>query len=164
MKYNNESVLRQNRTIDESVALELLRTGEYGVLSMADVDGGGYGVPLNYAWDGEDAIYMHCAVEGRKLRNIAADPRVTFAIMGPTHVIPEKFTTERSSIVLHGRATAGLSDEEKMKALMLLVEKFCSNVMEKGRAYAEATIKSGRVEIIRLDVDYYTGKGKLGMV
>ncbi len=163
MKYDNQSVARQNRTIDEATALELLRTAEYGVLSMKDIDGGGYGIPLNYVWDGADTIFMHCATEGRKLRNIAACPKVTFAIMGPTHIIPEHFTTERSSIVLWGEARTALSDDERREALRLLVEKFCPNVLEEGRKYADATIEKRRVEIIRMDVAYFTGKGKLGM-
>ena len=34
---------------------------------MQDVDGSGYGVPLNYVWDGNHSIYIHCAPEGHKL-------------------------------------------------------------------------------------------------
>ena len=55
MKYVNDTVRRQDRLMDEERALELLRESEYGVLSMQDVDGSGYGVPLNYVWDGD-----HC--------------------------------------------------------------------------------------------------------
>ena len=32
---------------------------------MAKDDGGrGYGMPLNYVWDGADALYIHCAPDG----------------------------------------------------------------------------------------------------
>jgi uncharacterized protein len=34
MKYNNDNVRRQDRLLAEDEARELLRTGEYGVLSM----------------------------------------------------------------------------------------------------------------------------------
>ena len=64
MKYVNDTVRRQDRLMDEERALELLRESEYGVLSMQDVDGSGYGVPLNYVWDGDHSIYIHCAPEG----------------------------------------------------------------------------------------------------
>ena len=47
MKYVNDRVRRQDRLMDEARALELLREGEYGVLSMV-ADGGGYGVPVNF--------------------------------------------------------------------------------------------------------------------
>ena len=68
MKYVNDTVRRQDRLMDEERALELLRESEYGVLSMQDVDGSGYGVPLNYVWDGDHSIYIHCAPEGHKLQ------------------------------------------------------------------------------------------------
>ena len=67
MKYVNDTVRRQDRLMDEDRARELLRTSEYGVLSMADTDGTGYGIPVNYVWDGADSIYIHCAPEGHKL-------------------------------------------------------------------------------------------------
>ena len=49
MKYVNDRVRRQDRLMDETRALELLREGEYGVLSIV-ADGGGYGVPVNFVW------------------------------------------------------------------------------------------------------------------
>ena len=76
MRYDNATVRRQDRLLSEERALELLREGEYGVLSMASAEGG-YGVPINYAIEG-DTIYLHCALEGRKLRAIAIDQRVSF--------------------------------------------------------------------------------------
>ena len=40
MKYVNNRVRRQDRLMDEQRALELLRDGEYGVLSMVYHDAG----------------------------------------------------------------------------------------------------------------------------
>lgn len=61
MNYQNDSVRRQDRLLDQPEATELLRRGEYGILCMQRPEGGGYGVPLNYVWDEADAIYIHCA-------------------------------------------------------------------------------------------------------
>ena len=66
MKYVNETVRRRDRLLDEERALELLKDGEYGVLSMVS-EGGGYGIPVNFVWDGKNSAYIHCAPEGRKL-------------------------------------------------------------------------------------------------
>ena len=52
MKYVNNRVRRQDRLMDEQRALELLRDGEYGVLSMV-ADDAGYGIPVNFVWDGD---------------------------------------------------------------------------------------------------------------
>ena len=65
MKYVNETVRRQDRLLNEERALQLIRDSEYGVLSMVADDGGAYGLPLNYVWDGEHSLYIHCAPEER---------------------------------------------------------------------------------------------------
>ena len=85
MNYQNDSVRRQDRLLDQPEATELLRRGEYGILCMQRPEGGGYGVPLNYVWDEADAIYIHCAPEGRKLHCLRECDRVTFCIVGKTH-------------------------------------------------------------------------------
>lgn len=56
-------IRRKDRILDELRARELLVEGEYGFGAMVNVDGGGYGLPLNYAVEG-DAIYFHCVPEG----------------------------------------------------------------------------------------------------
>ena len=56
MKYVNDRVRRQDRLMDEERALELLREGEYGVLSMV-ADNAGYGIPVNFVWDGDHSVY-----------------------------------------------------------------------------------------------------------
>jgi len=84
MKYVNKTVCRQDRLMDEARAIELLSTSEYGVLSMVDQDGTAYGVPLNFVWDGESSIYMHCAPEGRKLEALEKNPNVRIVAVEPT--------------------------------------------------------------------------------
>ena len=109
MKDVNDTVRRQDRLMDEERALELLRESEYGVLSMQDVDGSGYGVPLNYVWDGDHSIYIHCAPEGHKLQALEHHPLVSFCIIGRVHLLPRNFTTEYESVILRGEAHIHLS-------------------------------------------------------
>ena len=118
MEYNNNDVRRQDRLFSEDEARELLRNGEYGVLSMVDGNGDegvAYGVPVSYVWDGDDALYVHCAKEGRKLRCLSGNARVSFCVVGQTRVIPDKFTTAYQSIVLECRAATGLADDERRR-------------------------------------------------
>lgn len=158
MEYNNESVRRQDRLLDKPTALQLLETGEYGVLSLQAENGGGYGIPINYVWDGHHYIYLHCAPEGRKLRCICLDNRASFCIVGKTHVLPGKFTTEYESIVLQCIACTHLSDLEKMEALRLFLDKYSSDDKIIGMKYAEKSFH--RTEIIRLDILEISGKCK----
>ena len=157
MRYDNSGVRRQDRLLDESRARELLATGEYGVLSLADVSGP-YGIPVNFVWNGRDAIYIHCAPVGRKLVCIDRDERVSFCIVGKTELRPAQFTTGYESIVLTCRARHNLPPEERMEALEALLGKYSPDDREIGRIYARKSF--ARTEIIRLDIDRWSGKSK----
>ena len=105
MPYDNSAVRRQDRLLDEARARELLAGSRFGVLSLVDGDGA-YGIPVNYVWDGDDSLYVHCAPDGRKLRCIDRRDRVSFCVVGATEVCPAQFTTAYESIVLDCRAAA----------------------------------------------------------
>lgn len=157
MIYDNSAVRRQDRLLDEASARELLAGGEYGCLSLADADGA-YGIPVNYAWDGGASIYLHCAPDGRKLRCIDRDDRVSFCVVGRTSVRPAQFTTAYESIVLACRARRGLPPAERMRALELLLAKYSPACRDTGRRYAEKSF--ARTEIVRLDIVTWSGKTK----
>lgn len=158
MKYTTSNIRRQDRLLDEGQALHLLKNSEYGVLSVQAENGGAYAVPVNYAWDGGSSLYIHCAPEGRKLRCIDACNRVSFCVVGRTKILPAKFSTEYESIVLSCTAIRNLQADERMKALMLLLEKYSPGEMESGRKYAEKSFD--RTEVIRLDISEWSGKSK----
>ena len=158
MKYVNDAIRRQDRLMDEERALELLRHSEFGVLSMQDIDGGGYGVPLNYVWDGGNSIYIHCSPEGHKLQALERNPKVSFCIIGNVHLLPSKFTTEYESVILKGIAHIHLSEEERMGALHMLVDKLSSQFKAIGYKYSEKSFY--RVALIRVDFTEYSGKCK----
>ena len=159
MRYDNSHVRRQDRLLPEEAALDLLRHGEYGVLSMkAGPESVVYGIPVNYVWDGLHTIYIHCASEGRKLRLIEAEPEVSFCIVGRTNVLSSKFTTEYESVVLDCTARTGLPEEERHLALELFIGKYSPLDIETGLAYIEKSFR--RTEIIRLDINDFSGKTK----
>ena len=87
MEYTNQDVRRQDRLLDEARAFEILKEGEFGILSMRTEEGdGAYGIPINYVWDRGNSIYIHCAPVGRKLRCIDACPNVSFCVTGRSKV------------------------------------------------------------------------------
>ncbi len=159
-RHDNSSVRRQDRLLQRQEAERVLREAEYGVLSMVeernDGETGGYGVPLSVVWDGEGSIYFHCAREGHKLECLRRNPRVSLCVVGRTQVIPERFTTEYESVVVRGRACAGLSDEERMKVLEMIVEKYAPGFEESGKKMAGQSF--GRTEIVRIDIETISSK------
>lgn len=157
MRYDNSGVRRRDRLMDESRALELLKTAEFGVLSMADGEQP-YGLPLNYVWDGADSIYIHCAPVGRKLEILKRNPQVSFCIVGGVHLMPGQFTTEYQSVILEGTARMGLPPEERQHALELLVGKLSADFRAVGNSYIAKSFH--RTEIIRVDFTTFSGKRK----
>lgn len=156
ISYDNSSVRRQDRLLEESVAIDLLRSGEYGFLAMA-TEQGGYGVPMNYAV-ADDVIYMHCAVSGRKLRAIEYDNRVSFVVVGKTQLCPSDLTTKYQSVIAEGGARVVTSDEERAVALKLIVEKYAPQ-------YASAAAKAmeislSRTVIVAVKIERLAGKQK----
>ena len=68
-----------NISNDNKRIYEILKEGEYGILSMvADNGDNAYGVPLNYVWDRGNSIYIQCSPVGKKLRCIDANHNVSF--------------------------------------------------------------------------------------
>ncbi len=158
MKYINDTIRRQDRLLDEERAMGILRTAEYGIVSMIDDGEQAYGIPVNFIWDGGDKIYIHCAPEGRKLRAINKHPKVSLCVVGNTHLMPKNFTTEYESVIVFGTAHVGLSEEERMHALHLLIAKLAPEYKELGDKYAHASFN--RTEIIRIDLTEYSGECK----
>ena len=159
MRYDCHDIRRQDRLLDESRAREVLQAGEYGILSRA-TEKGGYGVPINYALV-RDTIYLHCAPEGRKLRAISADERVSFCVVGHSRVVSEHFTTEFESVIVQGRARVVEAENERRMALRAIVEKYSAEHIEEGLKAIERSIH--RTAIIAITVDSFSGKIKKGL-
>lgn len=163
MKYDNTDVRRQDRLLDEKDAVELLKCGEYGFLSLSGSEdcGGGYGIPVSYAFDGDD-LWFHCAPEGEKLRRIARCDRASFCVVGRTHVLPDKFSTLYESVIAFGRIEMVDDTDVKRRALALLVRKYAPEYVEKGEKYAEHSLP--RTAILRFRIDTFSGKAKRSTV
>lgn len=147
---------RKDRGIDSREARELLARGEYGILSTVSADGTPYGVPLSYCvLDG--AIYIHCAVAGHKLENLAADSRVSFCVVGRTEVLPEQFATRYESVIVAGRAQE-VAGEEKQRALEELAAKYSPGLEEAGRRYIAA--QGPRTRVFKVTIEAISGKAR----
>lgn len=154
--FDNTSIRRQDRLLDEQRATEILQEGEYGFLALAGEEGG-YGIPLNYVAEGS-CIYFHCAPHGEKLRRLDENAQACFCIVGRTAPQPASFTTEYESVMAFGRLSIVSDDSERMRALDLLVAKYSPDHTATGRQYAAKSF--GRTCILRMDITRSSGKCK----
>jgi nitroimidazol reductase NimA-like FMN-containing flavoprotein (pyridoxamine 5'-phosphate oxidase superfamily)/GNAT superfamily N-acetyltransferase len=148
-------IRRKDRIMDNEQAMQLLANGEYGFLAMCAKNDYGYGVPLSYALEGA-SIYFHCAPEGFKLENIRQNNRVSFCVVGRTQVLPRQFSTAYESVLAFGRIVCDLPEEERHKALNLLVAKYSPDFTDISKTYISKSFH--RTNILRLDLEHFSGK------
>ncbi|WP_212636848.1 pyridoxamine 5'-phosphate oxidase family protein [Desulfacinum hydrothermale] len=147
---------RKDREMERTEAERLLAEGVYGVLSTADGNGQPYGIPLNYVYC-NSAIYFHCARTGHKLDNLAANPRVSFCVVGRARVLPHRFSTDYESVVAFGEARE-VEGVEKEQALVWLLEKYSPDHLDEGRAYLAR--QGAATKVIRIHIRHLKGKAR----
>ncbi|WP_438434240.1 pyridoxamine 5'-phosphate oxidase family protein [Gorillibacterium sp. sgz500922] len=76
---------------EEEEIREFLAAQSFGYLGMNGLEGWPEIVPLNYVYY-EGNLFFHGSKAGRKMANLAADPRVTFAVAEEYALIPSYFS------------------------------------------------------------------------
>lgn len=145
-----------NKQVTRDEAMGLLTQAEYGVLSTVDADGQPYGVPLNFIVL-DQAVYLHCGLEGHKLDNISRNHQVCFTVVAASTVIPSSFSANYESVIVFGKAHL-VHDTEKVAMLKELVKKYSHEYQDKGMKVIEAF--KDKCTVIRIDVEHITGKRK----
>ena len=108
-------------------------------------DGYPYVVPLHFAWDGE-ALYIHCAREGDKLRRLDQDNRVCIEIDEFAGIVPAslpcKVSSRYRSLIAFGRAEEVADPGQKSRALTAIAVKYG------GAAMADHTYTAKELEAV----------------
>ena len=118
--------------------------------------GAPYVLPLNFAHV-DNALYIHCAVEGRKLDLLRADPRVGFTAAAGVVIVREKFTTRYRSVCGTGRAVIIEEPQAKQRALDSISSRYDALCP---RPAPEKML--ARTTVIRIDIEELSGKECLG--
>lgn len=145
---------RAEKSIELSEIKGLLQKADEGVLATVGPDGYPYTTPLNYVYK-DNALYFHCALKGHKIENMEFNPKVSFCVVGETEVIAKEFSTKFVSVVAFGTSSE-LYQEDKVKALTLLIEKYSPSHMDKGLRYISSAIDT--VKVYKIDIENITGK------
>jgi nitroimidazol reductase NimA-like FMN-containing flavoprotein (pyridoxamine 5'-phosphate oxidase superfamily) len=148
---------RPDRLVTNRAAIDdVLRRAELLHLAMSGADGP-YVVPVNFGYDGE-RIYIHCALEGRKLDVLAQDPRVCFEASVDVRVVPATgcgWTARFRSVVGFGTASLVTDDAEKAYALGVVISHYS------GEPETVPAAKAKGVAVLRIDIESMTGKASV---
>jgi len=145
------------RQMNEIEAFELLKKGEYGILSTCGEDNQPYGIPLSYVVIDKN-IYFHCAGVGTKLDNISLNDKVSFTVVGKTKVLQDKFSTEYESVIAFGRAIT-LREDEKYEPLMEFIRKYSPEFIEEGQSYIDRARE--KTTLIKIEIYSFSGKHRV---
>ena len=146
---------RKDKQTDTGFALELLKNCEYATLATTNPDSSPYAVPVSIVLEGQ-TVYLHCALLGKKLDNIAQNPRVCLSCVGHTRLLPQDFSTEFESAVATGRAAMVTDEGEKIHALRLICLKYAPSNMQ---AFdGEIAKMLSRTGVLKIEIESVTGK------
>lgn len=169
---------RKDREMDKKFGFGIIDKSRYGIISMID-EGEPYGVPLSIIRDGNN-LYFHSATDGRKVEILEKNAKVSVAFVGEVEVpenftkeeldeiandkskavmfISSVFTTQFESAIVKGKAKKIKDEEEKIKAMRLICEKYTPTKME----YFDMAIKAGlnRTNVYKIEIEDMTAKRK----
>lgn len=148
---------RKEKQLAQEELLDILKQGEYGVLSTVGNNGMPYGVPVNYLYE-EGVIYFHCSLEGHKVDNMRENPKVSFCVVTDVSLIPDDFNTRFRSVIAFGKVRQVTDKTEKLEIYRKLIRKFSSDYIAEGEEYIQ---KAGdKASIYTIVVEHMTAKGK----
>ncbi len=143
-------------------ALAFLTQETVGHLATNDPSGYPYITPLNYVYY-QGKIYFHCALEGRKLDNLAADNRVCFEVSRLDKKVfrplPCKCSTRYTSVLVFGTARLVADPARKLELLQALTETYAQ-----GQNFAPIEPdfpKVARCHVVEISIDSIHGKSNV---
>lgn len=144
-----ESEIKDRAEIDS-----IIRRSQCVRLGLSD-DGQPYIVPLSFGYDGE-AIYVHCAKNGRKLDIIRKNNMVCFEfdiVMGVVEAgLACSWGMKYQSVIGTGTAQFIEDIESQRKALSLLIAQYSD------REFTFPDEMLNCTAIVRIDIESLTGK------
>lgn len=152
------SLRRADKEIKDPREVEaVLREAEVGRLGTC-VDGRPYVVPLSFAYrDGR--ILFHGAAEGKKMRDIAMNPRVCFEV-DVAELLPAEnpcnFNFRYRSVIANGTARVIEDEEGRIEDLKLIVEKYAPGMGD--RLGVDDVERFKNLAVVEITIDEMVGK------
>ncbi len=152
---------RNDRARDAAFSLSLIDRCTHGVMALSTGEDTPYCLPLSFVREG-NALYFHCALEGRKVDLLRRNPRVCVTFVGrdqPALEQPANFTTYYQSAIVTGFAEPLTAPEEKRRALELLCRRLLPQYMD-GGLFERGLASLPRTGVWKITIEQLSGKEK----
>lgn len=153
---------RKDHSRGKEFSLELIDRCTHGVMALTTGEDTPYCLPLSLVRVG-DALYFHCAHQGRKVELMRTNPKVCVTFVGgdrPAYLDKGEYTTFFQSVIVTGTVREVTDDGEKTEALRALCQKLTPQAMDGDkfeRAIAHSLPATG---VWRIDMEDISGKEK----
>jgi nitroimidazol reductase NimA-like FMN-containing flavoprotein (pyridoxamine 5'-phosphate oxidase superfamily) len=142
--------------LDRETSLELLDKAFYGHLGTSGADNQPYITPVNFVVN-NGSIYFHCGIKGKKLDNIAWNPRVCFEVSELVKLCTSQkacnFSCRYWSVLVFGKAEIVEQADEKLMAIDSLIKKYTTDDYS---LPDENELK--RVNVVKINIETISGK------
>lgn len=146
---------RKDRQMPKEWALEIVDKCEWATLATIDTEGMPYCIPLSIARVG-NAIYFHCAKEGKKIDCFNRNDNVCISCVGNTLRPKDEFTTKYESAMVFGKISQVSEDNEKIEALRAICQRHTPDNMP---CFDEAIARSLAItDIWKVTIEVIDGK------
>ena len=153
---------RKDRSRGKDFSLELIDRCTHGVMALTTGEDIPYCLPLSLVRVG-DALYFHCAHQGRKVELMRANPKVCVTFVGGdrlAYLDKGEYTTFFQSVIVTGTVLEVTDDGEKTEALRALCQKLTPQAMD-GDKFEQAVSRSlPATGVWRIDMEEISGKEK----
>ncbi len=151
-----EKEIQNQKVLEELLgSARVCRIGLGPMSAEMDRNGYPYVVPVHFVHS-EGRIYIHSALEGRKIDMLTRNPRVCVEIDEYLGLFPAEkacdYGSRYRSLIAFGRAKVVEAEEEKRRALQLLMGKYT------GRSFDFSAREVMSVGIIEIQLEEVTGK------
>ena len=155
---------RSDRAQSRDFALSLIDRCTFGVVAISTGEDTPYCLPLSLVRV-DNALYFHCAKQGRKLDLLRKNPRVCVTFVGasePAYVESGNMYTDFfQSAMVTGTAFEVSEDEEKTLALRALCAKLTPQDMTGDRFERAIASSLNATGVWRIEMEEITAKAKL---
>ena len=157
-------VTRQDRAKDDEWIRNFLKRGAYGILATS-VDDQPFTHASTYVYDETGhCIYIHSALNGRRIANITANPKVCFTVTEMGRLLTSDhasgFGVEFSGVVVFGEASVLIDSDQARRGLQLLLDKYFPD-RKPGADYREIQEDElCKTAVYRIRIDEWSGKQK----
>lgn len=136
---------------------EKLAACQYITLAMMGDNGYPYSLPISFVYE-EGQLFIHGYKSGHKMEALTNHEKVSFSAIYENEVNSAGFTVTYTSIIAFGRAKR-LNDNEKKRAIHLIIEKYSADHKEKGERVVQNLWND--FVAFEIEIDHITGKSSV---